>query len=308
VIAATFAGYWLARRFKPDVIHAHFAVPTGAAAWAISRSLHIPYVLTAHLGDVPGGVPEQTDRLFRWILPFTKPIWRDASDTTAVSSFVAGLASEAYGRQPRVIFNGVDLDSIPVPAIDVRSDIPRLIWAGRMQPQKNLLFGLRALATQAELPWHLDLIGDGPQRKEVEALTRELGLSDRIHFHGWLTHEAVQRLMTESSVLFLPSLSEGLPMLAVEALAHGLALLCSRIGGLADVAHEGLNAHICPLEDPTAYANALRELCTHPTKLRNLQHASRQLARKFDLSRIIEEYEKTLRLAAKHKPESRKVQ
>jgi hypothetical protein len=121
----------LARRFKPDVVHAHFAVPTGVAAWTICRTLHIPYVLTAHLGDVPGGVPEQTDQLFRWIYPFTKPIWRDASDTTAVSSFVAGLASEAYGRQPRVILNGIDLESIPVPTIDVRSEMPRLIWAGQ---------------------------------------------------------------------------------------------------------------------------------------------------------------------------------
>ena len=89
------------RRQKPDVIHAHFAVPTGAVAWAAHRVTGIPYVLTAHLGDVPGGVPEQTGALFRWIQPLTVPIWKDAAATTAVSSFVAGLGKKAYGLSPR---------------------------------------------------------------------------------------------------------------------------------------------------------------------------------------------------------------
>ena len=51
------------RQWKPDVVHAHFAVPTGALAWAVSGLTGVPYVLTAHLGDVPGGVPDQTDTL-----------------------------------------------------------------------------------------------------------------------------------------------------------------------------------------------------------------------------------------------------
>jgi glycosyltransferase involved in cell wall biosynthesis len=237
--------------------------------------------------------------LFRWIQPLTKPIWRDASDTTAVSSFVAGLASKAYGRQPRLIFNGIDLGSTLQPAIDGRSQMPRLIWAGRMQTQKNLLFGLRALALLRDQPWRLDLVGDGPQRRAAELLAGELGLSNRVHFHGWLPNEAVQRLMAGSNVLFLPSLSEGFPMVAVEALAQGLALICSRIGGLADVARDGLNAYVCALNDPAAYAQALRDLCLHPARLREMQHASRQLALEFDLPGIIDNYEETLRLAAK---------
>ena len=61
------------REWKPDVIHAHFAVPTGALAWAAHRLTGVPYVLTAHLGDVPGGVPEQTDRLVQAHRPARPP-------------------------------------------------------------------------------------------------------------------------------------------------------------------------------------------------------------------------------------------
>jgi glycosyltransferase involved in cell wall biosynthesis len=105
VTAAIPAAITEVRRWKPDVIHAHFAVPTGAVAWMASKATGVPYVLTAHLGDVPGGVPEQTANLFRWIHPLTVPIWSGAVATTAVSSFVAGLAEKAYGLKPQIILS-----------------------------------------------------------------------------------------------------------------------------------------------------------------------------------------------------------
>ena len=81
-----------------------------AALWHGSRhdSARTPYVLTAHLGDVPGGVPEQTDHLYRIVKPFTVPIWRSAAAVTAVAPHVAELAEQAYGIKPRVILNGSD--------------------------------------------------------------------------------------------------------------------------------------------------------------------------------------------------------
>ena len=113
------------RRWKPDVIHAHFAVPTGVVAWIVGKVTGVPYVLTAHLGDVPGGVPEQTGNLFRWIQPLTVPLWNDAAATTAVSSFVAGLAEKAYGIKPQVILNGME---IPPRAPWITMKLPVSSW------------------------------------------------------------------------------------------------------------------------------------------------------------------------------------
>ena len=107
IIAAVPAAFTIVRRFKPDIIHAHFAVPTGAVAYALKRLTGLPYLLTAHLGDVPGGVPEQTDTIFRMINPLIRPIWRGAGAATAVSSFVASLAEKAYDQKVVVINNGV---------------------------------------------------------------------------------------------------------------------------------------------------------------------------------------------------------
>ena len=72
------AGFWHGleeiRNWKPDIIHVHFAVPAGVAGWWLSIFTRVPYILTAHLGDVPGGVPEKTDKWFRWVAPFIPPI------------------------------------------------------------------------------------------------------------------------------------------------------------------------------------------------------------------------------------------
>ena len=92
VLAAVAKGLPLIRSWKPDVIHVHFAVPAGAAAWLLSLFSGVPYVLTAHLGDVPGGVPEKTGKWFRWIFPFTPPIWKRAAGVAAVSEFTRSLA------------------------------------------------------------------------------------------------------------------------------------------------------------------------------------------------------------------------
>ena len=96
------------REWQPEVMHAHFAMPTGLLAWWARRRTGVPYVLTAHLGDVPGGVPEQTDRLFRLVAPVARRVWREAAAVTAVSSFVQELVERAYGRKVERILNGIE--------------------------------------------------------------------------------------------------------------------------------------------------------------------------------------------------------
>ena len=298
VLAAIPAAIAEVRRWKPDVIHAHFAVPTGAVAWVTSKITGIPYVLTAHLGDVPGGVPEQTGDLFRWIQPFTVPIWNGASATTAVSSFVAGLAEKAYGIRPQIILNGMELPATPLLEAHERK---RLLMVGRMSIQKNPLLAIQALGLLKDLSWHCTMIGDGPLLVEVKAEAVRLGILERIDFKGWASAEDVSAAMETSDILLIPSLSEGLPMVAVEALAHGLALVGSRIGGLADVATEA-NARLFELsQGAEGLADALKSLLLNPDALMNARRASLSMSARFDLKHSLDQYGQILRRSATRK-------
>jgi len=147
--AYIFSGFWdglrLINIWRPEAIHVHFAVPTGVLAWALSRLKNIPYLLTAHLGDVPGGAPEKTGKWFRWVFPFTKPIWQDASKVVAVSEFTRQLALKHYPVEIDVIHNGIDIKENDPGEIKLQSP-PRITFAGRLMKQKNPLEIIKTLA------------------------------------------------------------------------------------------------------------------------------------------------------------------
>src|SRR5574342_486718 len=121
VLSGLWAGYRFIKRWHPNVIHVHFAVPAGALALALSKLTGIPYVMTVHLGDIPGGVPEKTGRWFRSVMPFTYSIWRTAQQVIAVSEFTRQLALVHYRRKIGVIPNGVDVNRLQPTDIQVRN-------------------------------------------------------------------------------------------------------------------------------------------------------------------------------------------
>jgi len=159
ILAGLWVGLRLIGSFKPDVVHAHFAVPAGALAQMLSLVTGIPYVLTVHLGDVPGGVPEKTDEWFRWVYPFTPSIWRNASEIIAVSEFTRQLALKKYKENIQVVPNGVDL-SASIPKRIVSNDPIRIVFAGRFMEQKNPLQFVHTLHELKELKWQAVMIGD----------------------------------------------------------------------------------------------------------------------------------------------------
>lgn len=286
--------------WKPDVVHAHFAMPTGVLALALHAITRVPYVLTAHLGDVPGGVPEQTDRLFKIFGPIAAQVWKHAASATAVSSFVQQLAEQAYGRKVTRILNGIDLTNrpdLPSPITHLRP--PRLVFLGRFNPQKNAPSLIDALAPLAAESWQLTMIGDGPDMPAVRERIAKHGLASRVELTGWQPAAAVQQILAEADVLCMPSSSEGMPVAAVEALKHGLAIVASDIPGVRDVVTHGANGLTAPAADVQAFTAAVARLLRERETLAAMRRASWEKARDFELTGIVDEYERVLRSAAR---------
>jgi len=279
----------LVRHWKPDLIHVHFAVPAGALAWIISRLTGIPYLLTVHLGDIPGGVPEKTENWFRWFFPFTPAIWRDAARVVAVSNYTRGLAAKFYPVDVRVIHNGVDLERLNPGAIQVGSP-PTIVFAGRFVPQKNPVQIVHILSGLKDLPWHCVMLGDGPLREDVISLIEEYGLQNRFTIPGWVHPDEVLGWFARSDILFHPSLSEGLPVVGVQALAMGLAIVASRVGGYTEIVETDHNGFLFSPDDAAGMQNGLRSLLSDPTLLKRFRVISRHKAGSFDLSKIVTEY------------------
>lgn len=291
------------RKWKPDIVHAHFAVPTGALALACKVLTRTPYVLTAHLGDLPGGNPDQTGGLFRVLNPLIRPIWRNAAGISASSSFASGLARAAYGVKPRLILNGISMDGTRAAARPPSRPL-ELVAIGRFNPQKNFPWLVRALAG-CDFPWRLSLIGDGSQRAEIGDAIRGSRLGDRIDLMGWVPESAMRDVLEKSDVLLMPSTSEGNPVAAIEALKHGVAILGSDIGGLSDLIRNGENGFAVPLATPAAFIEKLRWMSANPNALHEMKGRSLENASRFDLEKIAADFESLLSDSARHASEKR---
>jgi glycosyltransferase involved in cell wall biosynthesis len=287
-------GLWMGRRlirsFQPEVIHAHFAVPGGALAWALSRLTGIPYVLTIHLGDVPGGVHDKTRDWFRWIYPFTRRIWRDANRIVAVSEFTRQLALTKYNATIQVIPNGVDLSTVQPDLVHL-NEPPRIVFAGRFMAQKNPLQLVHTLSELKKFNWQCVMIGDGPLMQEVRRAVTELDLDDRFQFTGWIDPQNVLNWFDCSDILFMPSRSEGLPVVGVQALAKGLAIVASHVGGFVDLVDNNKNGYLIQQEETSEFSRLLLNLLSDSNRLLSFRNASLEKARYFEINQVVKQYE-----------------
>lgn len=277
------------RAWKPDIMHVHFAVPAGASAYLLHLFTKVPYVITAHLGDVPGGVPEKTNKWFQWIFPLTPSIWRKAAGIAAVSEYTKSLALKSYSVPIEVIQNGVDLETINPGNIKLNNP-PRIVFAGRFAEQKNLFQLIKTLAAIQDLPWNCTLIGDGPLLDPILKEIEKNKLQERISLTGWVAPELVIDHYKSCDILFMPSLSEGLPVVGVQAMAMGLALVLSRVGGCVPLVTEGKNGYLINPEEPVGYEQALRELISDPERLMSYRLSSRKFAYTFSLEQSVKQY------------------
>ena len=290
VLAGLWAGLRLIYLYRPAIIHTHFAVPSGALAWALSILTGIPYILTAHLGDVPDAVPEKTGNWFRWLKPFTKPIWRCAKKVIAVSEFTRQLALKHYSVDIQVIPNGADVLHL-VPAEIELNEPPHLVFAGRFVPQKNPITIVKILAQLKDLNWTCSMLGDGPMLADIKQEITKQGMSERFILPGWITPEEVLHQFSKSDILFMPSSSEGLPVVGVQALAKGLAIVASRIGGFIDLVDHARNGYLIEVQDKMAFSQALRELISKPEILLQFRKASVIKSRDFDIQKVVDQYQ-----------------
>jgi glycosyltransferase involved in cell wall biosynthesis len=290
VLAGLWAGLRLIRLDRPDIIHTHFAVPSGALAWMLSIVTGIPYILTAHLGDVPGGVPEKTGEWFRWIEPFTHPIWKRAKKVIAVSEHTRQLALQHYSVNIEVIPNGADVKHLAPSKIKVNLP-PRLVFAGRFVPQKNPFAIIKTLSQLKDLNWNCSMLGDGPLFEDVKREIENAGMSERFDLPGWVTPDTVLEHFSKSDILFMPSLSEGLPVVGVQALATGLAIVASEIGGFLDLVESEKNGYLIDVQDVPSFSRVLREMISNSQVLLRLREASVEKSHEFDIQKVVDQYQ-----------------
>ncbi len=309
VVAATRAGRRLVTRDRPDAALACFALPAGWVAEGLKRATGLPYVISLLGHDVPGFMDELYGRYHRCLRPVTRRVWRCAAAVTANSPGLARLAAATatpLGLEVHVILQGVD-SSFYTPAAARPEGPLRLVFVGRLNPQKGLTFllaALRALAASSPrtAPPVLDVVGDGSGRGQLEAEAGGLGLGGRVRFHGWLGRDALRLTLQAADLFVLPSLEEGMSIALLEAMACGLPIVATRVAGSTELVADGENGLLVDPRDAEGLARAVGRLLADPELRGRMGRASRARSLDWEWGATAERYVALLERAAAGSP------
>lgn len=171
----------------------------------------------------------------------------------------------------RMIHNFVDLSSLPEPRV---SEAPLVSFVGRLIRLKRVQDAITALRFTVDPSIRLQIIGDGPCRGRLEELAGRLGLGERIDFNGF--REDAAALLNRSAALVLPSLTEGISRVAMEAMALGKPVIGTDIPGIRVLVEDGRTGMLVPKKDPRAIARALDRLFSDRDLYRAMSNAARE--------------------------------
>jgi glycosyltransferase involved in cell wall biosynthesis len=257
------------RSFEPDVIHAHWWFPSGVVGSWLARLSHRPLVTTLHGTDV------RMARSVAFSRPMFRHVLQHSAKVTTVSSWLASeVTSLVPSVRPAIAPMPADTERY---APGGRRENARLLFVGRFTPQKGLDHLLRALA-QMKRPAILDIVGNGGTSERYRALAQELAVTDRVAWHGQLRSDQLAGLYRAATALVVPSIDEGLGLVAVEALLCETPVVAFRSGGLTDVIQDGRTGILVSPGDSAALAAALDSVIAEPERARTLGAAGRLYA------------------------------
>lgn len=242
------------KEFRADVVHAHWWFPSGLVARG--SGLSAPLVTTLHGSDVRLAAGTRgAARLYASVASASAAV-------TAVSSWLSGRAAALAPSLPAPEVAPMPVDAALFTPRGPR-DSDRVLFVGRLNAQKGLDVLLRAmpLVTRAAT---LDVVGDGPDAPKLRALATELGIADRVRWLGVLDQTTLAERYARSAALVIPSVDEGLGLVAVEAALCETPVIANRSGGLVDVVEDGVTGLLVQPGDPRALAEAIDKVIQTP--------------------------------------------
>jgi glycosyltransferase involved in cell wall biosynthesis len=272
----------LLRRERPHIVHVNSAKASALGRLAASLARVPIRVYTVH-GWAFRAHGWPASALYRWAERLLRPL-TTVTVCVADSERRAGLAAHTCKERTTVVIrNGVDPGNFR--AGEAHSGRPRLVTVGRLQAPKDAVTLVRALAALRGRPFEAVFVGDGPDRPAVEEEVRRLGLEPAVELLG--ERDDVPELLGTADVFVLSSHSEGLPLSILEAMAAGLPVVASNVGGVSEVVVDGDTGLLVPPGDAQSLAAAIERLLEDPPLCRRLGEAGQnRVAEHFDLAAV----------------------
>lgn len=270
-----------------DVNHTHFVVPSGVTSWLLHARTGLPYVITAHGSDIPGYNPDRFDVAHRVIRPAWLRILDRAAAVHTPSEFLRDLLQQHHSVPVDVVPYGFDAPSAGSPDRAGRRD--RILVASRLFERKGVQYLLRALP-ELDTGWEVVVAGDGPYLPALREETDRLGID--VRYVGFVDRDRLAELYRSSKIFVFPSIQENFPVVLLEAMAAGCAVVTTSAAGCAEVVGDAA-VKTAP-GDVDALKSALSRLLDSPEQIERLGRRARRRVEAFRWPRITERMEALL--------------
>jgi L-malate glycosyltransferase len=282
-----------------EVVHAHQYTPFFYATAARLAGRQCPVLFTEHGRHQPDYPRPKRMLANRLLLSRRDRVVGVGADVRRALIANEGLPA----RRVDVLYNGIDVDAFAAAGatsgsrLDARRELRVgpddfvLMQVARLDYLKDHATALRTLARVSERAPNarLVLVGDGPERSGIEAQVQNLNLGDKVRFLG--TRQDVDRLLHGADVFLLTSVSEGIPLTVIEAMAAELAVVATEVGGMSEVVADGATGYLAPAKDDATLAERVLRLAVDPELRRQMGVAGRARAKQhFDEPRMCDDY------------------
>ena len=261
--------YWIATRNGKgwEVAIIFFGLPCGVLGPILRMIRGTDYIISLRGGDVPGFEPSLS-KLHKLLSPFRKFIYQTSKGIVANSESLAALSEKSDPFPVSVIPNGVaDDDFFPIDKPSLSQNSPlNIIMASRFHEQKNIPATIEHLARARRhgLRFRLTLIGDGPDKHNVERAIQENNLGDIVTLPGWISRIALARELKKGDCFLSLSRYEGMSNAMLEAMACGLPVVASKITSHEELIDDGVEGFLVTLTEDSGLEKVLMRLSRDP--------------------------------------------
>jgi N-acetyl-alpha-D-glucosaminyl L-malate synthase BshA len=272
---------------RPDIIHSQ-SLELALPAFLSKRFLNTPYVVWAQGSDV------YRANFFR--KKIYSVVIKNANAVIALTKDMQQRIKEMYNRDIFIIPNGVDLKRFSYLSrkeirvnLNIKDEEKIILFVGNLRPVKGVKYLIEAikLIRDKNKNVRLFLVGDGTEREYLENLTKEYDLEKYVNFLGKISNLKIPEYMMASDLFVLPSLSEGVPLVILEAMASGLSIIASNVGGLPEIIHDKENGFLVEPGQPEKIAEKVLQLLENEPLREKMSKNNKDKAKEYDWKAIV---------------------
>jgi glycosyltransferase involved in cell wall biosynthesis len=275
------------RKIEPDLVHAQSLI-SGMPALISKKMLKIPYIVWGQGSDVylPNGLVKLT----------SKTVIKNADSAIALTEDMKRVMQDIYNRDIAVVPNGIELGvNVEKPHVRILEETyKRILFVGRLHPVKGVRYLIQAmqLIHESHPETKLILVGDGEERDYLEDLTDHLGIRECVDFVGEVPHERIIDYLDHADVFVLSSLSESFGIVLLEAMACGLPIVATRVGGIPEIIEDGVNGYLVNPGDYQELSERIQLLLRDEASTAEMSKNNRQKATGYSWEQVVNKLEK----------------